>query len=111
MNTRTLILPVILIVTTSFSGGVLASTARNADAQAQAAALLRRASVTPPAHIARSMPTQRVIADGHVQAAALLLGKAARSAYSIQQTTREPARRASDAQAHAAALLTGSRAR
>ena len=75
MNTRTLILPLILIATTSF-GGANASTVKDADAQAQAAALLRGAHVTPPAHRVESAASERVITDGHRQAEALLRGQA-----------------------------------
>ena len=111
MNARNFILPLILIVTTSFSAGVNASTRKNADAQAQAAALLRRERVAQPAHFNKSDAAQRVIVDAHRQAAALLLGQGVRSSHSIRQTKRGSARRESDAQAQAAALLGGSRAR
>ena len=111
MNARTLILPLILNATTSFSGGLHASTVRDADAQAQAAALLRGARVTPPAHLAESAASERVITDAHQQAAALLRGQAVRGAPTTEQTKRGSARRTNDAQAHAAALLRGLRAR
>lgn len=109
MNTRTLILPFILIAATSFSDDLSASTVKNGDAQAQAAALLRHAHVTSTTHIAESSASERVIADAHQQAAALLSGQAARKAHSVKTARRGTARRTSDAHAQAAALLQGLR--
>lgn len=107
MNTRTLILPFIFIATTSFSDDLSASTLKSGDAQAQAAALLRHAHVTPTTHIAESSASERIIADAHQQAAALLSGQAARNAHGVKTTTRGTARRTSDAHAQAAGLLQG----
>src|SRR5687767_2160856 len=98
MNARTHILSLILIATSSFSGGVNASP-ENADAHAQAAALLRGERGAPPANLTKSDAAERVIVDGHRQAAALLLGQAVRRSQSIQQTNLGSARRAIDAQA------------
>lgn len=75
MNAHTLILSSILIVTTSFSGALSASTDPNADAQAQAAALLRGQAVRSAGSIEKTKHgTARGTHDAQAHAAALLRG-------------------------------------
>jgi hypothetical protein len=90
-NTRSLILLIPSDENASQHGSDIASlrgsvsTVKGADAQAQAAALLRGAHVTPPAHLTELDASERVVADVHRQAAAMRFGQAGRSARSIEQ--------------------------
>ena len=109
MNPCTVVLPLIFIAATSFSGLSNASPVENADAHAQAVAMLRGARVTTPANVTKSAASERVITDGQGQAVALLRGQAIVSAPGSPQPKSGSARLTGDAHSHAAALLRGSR--
>lgn len=108
-----LVIPLILATTAAIGESPRSQLSRSADAQAQAAALLRpQAFRTSKGYgHTRSPPPALQAMDAHARAAALLTGsRAARTGNARGSIGRPPNVRASgDAHAQAAALLRGSR--